>query len=409
MKAVAAGLTFVFNVLLARLLGADGLGIYYIGRTVVTIGSVIGRVGLDYPLLRYVSVGVASNDWEAVKGVHQRGILLAFVVSAALTGLIVVTARWLSLGLFNEPGLVVPLRWMAVSVIPFAVLNLYAESLKGLREILNSQLIQVVGVPALSLVTLYYFVPRLGVTGAAVGYLLATTLTAAAGAFIWRLVTPQLRGVVGQFQVRRLITTSFPLLGMALTNLAMNWTATLVLGVSSSSKEVGVFRVASRTAVLTSYVLVAGNTVAAAKFATLYERGDINELAKTARNTAKLLLLVASPLLFLGLVFPRWILAFFGPEFVSGAPVLMILMIGQFINVGTGLVADILIMSGNERIATTNFVVVTLFNIVLCLAIIPTAGIIGAAIVTSASLVINNLALAIHVRRRIGVWTLPCF
>ncbi len=46
-KLIAAGLSFGFNVLLARLFGAEGAGIYFLALTVVTIGITVGKFGLE--------------------------------------------------------------------------------------------------------------------------------------------------------------------------------------------------------------------------------------------------------------------------------------------------------------------------------------------------------------------------
>ncbi len=48
LKIISAGLVLGYNILLARLLGAQGVGIYYLALMVTTVASVIGRVGLDH-------------------------------------------------------------------------------------------------------------------------------------------------------------------------------------------------------------------------------------------------------------------------------------------------------------------------------------------------------------------------
>ena len=51
LKVVGSGLAFAFNVAVARLLGVEGMGLYYLALAVTTIGSVVGRIGLDNTLL----------------------------------------------------------------------------------------------------------------------------------------------------------------------------------------------------------------------------------------------------------------------------------------------------------------------------------------------------------------------
>jgi hypothetical protein len=47
LKVIGGGLGFMFNVLLARLLGVDGAGMYFLALTVTTIATVFGCMGLD--------------------------------------------------------------------------------------------------------------------------------------------------------------------------------------------------------------------------------------------------------------------------------------------------------------------------------------------------------------------------
>ncbi|UZJ41942.1 oligosaccharide flippase family protein [Prosthecochloris sp. SCSIO W1101] len=52
LEVLGAGLTFLFNMVLARALGAEGAGIYFLAITVNTIATVFDRMGLDNTLLR---------------------------------------------------------------------------------------------------------------------------------------------------------------------------------------------------------------------------------------------------------------------------------------------------------------------------------------------------------------------
>src|SRR5574340_239897 len=75
LKVVAAGTAFALHVVLARLLGAEGTGIYFLAFTVIAIGAVIGRLGLDNAMLRYIAAHASVQDWSAVKGVSRKGLL----------------------------------------------------------------------------------------------------------------------------------------------------------------------------------------------------------------------------------------------------------------------------------------------------------------------------------------------
>ena len=66
LKIIGAALAFAFNIVLARLLGAEGTGIYFLAFTVCIIASVFGRMGLDNVILRFIASNAATEDWDAV-------------------------------------------------------------------------------------------------------------------------------------------------------------------------------------------------------------------------------------------------------------------------------------------------------------------------------------------------------
>jgi O-antigen/teichoic acid export membrane protein len=194
---------------------------------------------------------------------------------------------------------------------------------------------------------------------------------------------------------------------VASMNLLMGCTASFLLGIWGTNAEVGIFGVAYRTAMVTGYILIAVNSIAAPKFASLYKQGDMAALGSVARNSAKLMTLAASPILLLFVLFPGWVMRLFGPQFVEGAAVLIILALGQFVNVATGSVGYLLMMSGHERLMRNNIVCIAILNVVMCLLLIPWAGAIGAAIATAISLSAMNLVSVVLVYGRLSILTLP--
>ena len=253
---------------------------------------------------------------------------------AALT--VILTAPWLAEGVFSKPQLTEPLRWMALAVAPMSLLVLHGEVLKGLRRVRDSQLVQGVGVPGLSALALALLGAGFGVRGAVWAYVGASTVTALVGFGLWRMATPQLRAATPRFSSRELTRSSVPLFGARLSRFVMDWSSGIALGIWGSTSDVGIFNVAARVAILTGLILVAVNIAVVPRFAALFARNELDALGRTARNAARLAILASSPVLLILLFFPSPVMALFGSEFRSGATVLSILALGQFVNVSTG-------------------------------------------------------------------------
>jgi O-antigen/teichoic acid export membrane protein len=81
LKVLGTGLEFGFTLFVARLLGAEDAGIYYLALTITTIGTVCGRLGLDNVVLRLIAANAAAENWRVVAGVYRAGVQLAFFAS----------------------------------------------------------------------------------------------------------------------------------------------------------------------------------------------------------------------------------------------------------------------------------------------------------------------------------------
>lgn len=408
LRALGAALGFGFNVLLAHMLGAEGAGVYYLALSVTAVASVVGRMGLDNTLLRFVASHATQENWAGVAGVYRKGIGFAVGASIAATIAIFSGAAWIANGMFSNPLLTEPLRWMALSILPLNLIMLYGEMLRGLKKIRGALILQGVGIPFLSLLLLAWLAKPLGIIGAAVSYVVASILVLILGITLWQQAAPQIRGLVGSFDTRILIATSIPLLWVALMNLVMGMADTIMLGIWTDSRSIGIYGVAVRTGSLTSFILVAVNTIIAPKFAALYAQRDFQALGRLARDSARLMALISLPLLLVFILAPVSILEFFfGAEFRSGAAVLAVVAIGQFVNAAAGSVGYLLIMTGHEKLVRNNAVFSALLNVALLVVLIPRIGILGAAIATTTTLIVTNLISVGLVSWKLSINTLP--
>jgi O-antigen/teichoic acid export membrane protein len=407
LRMLGTGFRFGFNVLLARLLGAEGVGVYYLALTVTSIATVVGQMGLDNALLRFTAANVAQKNWDNVAGVYRQGVWYTTGACVVVSAVVAGGADWIGQVIFDKPSLAGPLRLMALSILPMCLLTLYGELLKGLKKVGAATLVQslgspLVGIPLVVVLSIYF-----GVMGAALAHVLATILVLLLGIGLWRRATPQLRGIRGGFDTSLLVRTSLPLFGAALMSLVMSSTSTLMLGIWRDNQSVGIYGSAVRTAMLTSFTLVAVNCILAPKFAALYAQGDLQALGALARNAARMVTLLATPLLLLFIVAPRWVLGFFGLDFTAGAAALAILTLGQYISVAAGSVNYLLMMCARERLVRNTYVFSVVLNILLNALLIPPLGIIGAALATSVSLASHNLILAALAYRKLSIVTLP--
>lgn len=407
LKVIGTAFAFGFNVLLARLLGAEGSGIYYLALTVTTIASVVGRMGLDSALLRFVSVNAEQNDWGAIAGVYKKGMVIAIGASALSTFIVFFNASWIAQRVFSEPDLTYPLALMSLGILPFSILTLHVELLRGLKRIRDAMCVQGVGLPLMSIMFFLLLREPFGVIGAVAAYVMATVTVLLLGVVLWRRATPQLKGLRGRFDTRLLLSASLPLFWVASTAMVMNWTDTVMLGIWTSTEAVGIYNAALRMANLTSFAFFSVASIATPKFARMYAQDDISALNSFAYRTTKLTIYLTSPMVLIFVLVPVWVMGLFGQGFSSGANVLTILALGQFLCVTTGPCGALLMMSGHEKIIRNIVTFSASMNVLLNVLLIPRYGILGAAVATTLSLVLTSTLSTVFVYRKLSVNTLP--
>ncbi len=407
LKMTGAGLAFGFHITLARLLGASGAGLYFLALTIITLVSVVGRLGTDNSVTRYVAANASEQAWGAVKGVVRHATRLTLATSILLSLILAILAEPIANLLFSEPELAQPLRYMALAVVPLAWMTILASALQGLRNVADSMMIQSVLVPFSSFALVFLLIPVFGVSGAVMAYVLGVTVALLYGILRWRKSTALHRFTSPVFEVRDLMKSSYPLLGAMLIQQLTMALPVLLLGVWASSSEVGLFSAANRAAMLVGLVLIAANSIIAPKMATLYRQGDMEGLGRVTRHSALLLTMMALPVILIFLLAPHWVMSLFGAEFTGAWLMLVIMALGQLVNVMTGSVGFLLMMTGREKsYLRANFVALAIC-VLLSVALIPWLGGIGASTAAAASLAIVNLLRVRFVWRDMGIMALP--
>jgi O-antigen/teichoic acid export membrane protein len=183
----------------------------------------------------------------------------------------------------------------------------------------------------------------------------------------------------------------------------------LLLGYIASPDDVAVFNAASRTAALAILVQYAVVVRANSTATSLFAQGRLGELARLVDD---ILLWTVWPtmllVLALALAGPT-ALRLFGAEFVRGQTAFYILLAAHMIAVFTGPALLLLSMTGHQKAAMWITMSCVVLAAVLNAALIPVAGIEGAAVATATAIVVRGVALATATRRLVGIRTIRLF
>ena len=408
LRAMGAACAFALNVVIGRLLGAEGAGLYYLALSVSSIVAVIARLGMDHAALRLIAAEIANEDnGERASSVLVQAIKVTGASALTMSLIILVTAHPISTHVLSEPSLVGPLSWISMSILTFSMMMLMAESLKGLSRVRDAMLVSGVIYPVVALIFIWPLTKLAGASGAALAYVLGTGVAATIGLVLW-LRQRSLPWVNPDFELSALWISSGRLWVMSIINSAvLPWTPLFLLGVWGSTEDAGIFGAATKLATLITFSLAAVNAVAAPRFSRLYAQGRIEELRSAACRSSLFVAVLASPVLVLMVFESDWLMGLFGEDFVRGGTLLTILALGQAVSALTGSVGYLLMMTGHEKDIRNSAILSALILGASSVVLIPPYGPLGAAISGAIAMSSSNVTNYVLVKLRLGFFVVP--
>jgi len=406
LKVASAGLSFLISLILARRLGAVGYGAYSYAIALVGLLAIPAIMGLDRLLIRNIASYQVQSAWGMMKGLLRWANGMALILSLAIAALSFLAGITFAKGMDRQ---MLSAFLVALILLPILTLTrLRQASLQGLHKIIPGQLPELLLQPALFIILLMasYLSLRRGLS---VELVLLLHITAAVCAFVvgaWLLYTnlPQdVRMATPTYHKQTWIVSATPLFLFAAMQTVNSQADIILLGAIKGAKAVGIYSAANRLAALISVILIAVNTPLAPTVARLYAEGDMKRLQEVITKTVRLITLVSLPLAGSMLLFGDRFLLIFSSEFLRGRTALSILSIGQIFNATMGSVGLILTMTGYERYAAMGVGISAVLNIILNACFIPLWGMEGAALATSISMIALNIALALVVKRKLGI------
>ncbi|MDB4476202.1 flippase [bacterium] len=402
----SASMLFVFalNLYLSRKLGASGAGIFFLSVTTVIVAATIARLGVDHALVRFISTLSQESRNADIFRIFRASFVSVFMSTLTIFTLLFFHADTISNVVFNKPEMGKTLQVFSLSLLALNAYTITAYSLQGLGQVRTSVIVLNLLPPLFTLGFAFVLLPTLGIIGGAVAYFFAAVMTLLIGFTTWKVHTRRLVSEVApSFALREFMKSSFPLWIVGMMNMLTTWSPLIILGILASSEQVGIYNAALRIAMLISFILLAMNSATAPRFAALYSAGKLADLESLIRISTKILMLTCIPIATAIFCFPGEIMGLFGQEFLAGTSTLLILSAGQIINVTTGSVGILLMMSGNEKVVRNILVFSTLLLIVMAFMMIPRFGMIGCATATAFCVILQNFLMLAQVKKNVGV------
>jgi O-antigen/teichoic acid export membrane protein len=407
LRVVLFALSFLASVILARTLGISAYGVYTYALAWVMLLSVFALLGCDQLLVRELAAYHKQESWGLARGLLRRANQSVLAAS-----LVLALAAWLFAWCWLPRSRSGELATFAIALLllPLVALTRVRQAaMGGLQRVVLGALPETLVQPVLLIVLVAggYLVFNGSMTAPwAMGMnVLATGAAFVLGAYLLSGILPAgVQTTAPAYQTSRWASSCVPLLFLASLNIIYTQTAILMLGSLAGTHVVGLYGVANRGAELIAFVLTAANTAMAPTVAGQYASGDVRGLQQIVTRVARVTFLLSLPAAIAMIGFGHGFLRIcFGAEYVQAHSALVILSLGQIINVAMGSVGLLLIMTGHEWDAAVGIGSSAVVNLLLCALLIPRWGLEGAAFGAASGMVLWNVLMAVALYRRVGI------
>ena len=385
-----------------------GIVLFVIGM-IASLGQIM-TFGTSEVILKFVS-SYSDNSWTKVNKVFSSLLKVVVFFGASIVILGFIFSEQIAIIFFENSGMLFFVMLLPIGVLAMAVNLMTSSAILGLNQTFLGSILQSCLLPIFFLLCCLAFtyaeirVDKLDITLAYIGSVVFVSIITLSIWFKNKNVDFIVKASISM-DVWSSVKPLFVVMLMQVLTLYAGQYATALLLFSS---DIALFSAAQRTAMLVSLTLNAVNLVIAPKFSLASYNNDREQLNVLALKSSKLMILLASPAILIFTLYSELIMGLFGKEFVAASDILIILAIGQFVNVATGSVGYLLIMTGHERDFRNVIIVSGTLTLLVSFLLTHYFGLHGAAIATAVGLSMQNLLAAYFVKLRLGFNTLNIF
>jgi len=405
LRLIGLASTFLLGVLLARVLGPAEYGVYGLVTSIVALAMNVALLGTPQLAVREMAVRSAHSDWPGIRSL-ARSFLAATSLASLVLGLIAIAVALVGGRDSRDFGLGVA---GAMLMAGMSVTALIAAELRGLGLLLKGQFMDIVGRAAAAIV----------LTGGA--WIAGTKLTPAGALWIQVFVAAVaaaislawLRGATRREERQEApssglhwLKAALPLGVVDVLRVFDGNYGIILVGIFGSALDLGIYRVATASAVLVTMPVTILHIVLAPTVSRLYRFGEHAELQRLLRLVSGSMVMVLIPMLLVLTLFGRpLVVLVFGHVYSDAWLPLAILCVAQVVLGFFGMGPILLAMADSERHLTVIYLVAVTAGVIAAGLLVPRYGANGAA----SAQVLSTGAVAVlsgrFARRRLGLGT----
>jgi O-antigen/teichoic acid export membrane protein len=397
---IGTGLKYLFELIVARNLGPNLFGIFFLGFTIFKILEKVSTVGLHNGVLRYVSLFRGIKDEQKIKGTILLSLKIVLITGVSIALLMIIFSSTISSNLFHNIDLSSILKIFGIMVIFTALTEILIYSTQAFQIMKYKVLVRMIYEPGVRILLLIiFFILGLKLFGAVFAFLISIITGTFLAFYYLKKIFPSIliKKISATYETKNILNFSWPLFVAGFFNLIIIHINTLMLGHFRTSQEVGLYGAAQRTSFLIPVILESFNAIFAPIIADFYNRKELEKLENLFKIVTKWIFTISFPVFLIIVFFAKEILNLWGKEYTTGAIYLIVICFAQLINCSVGSVGYMIMMTGRTKINLLNTIIIFAMTITLNLFLIPKYGVLGAALSLAIAIGTVNIIRLIEV------------
>ena len=380
--------SFIYTILIARLVAQDEVGLFYFGLSIVGIMLIFADFGLSTAVQRYIPFHLGRKEKAMAGSIIRFSVMVvtaALVIGSAATYLLADDFA----NFFHNPGLGPVMRLLSMQLAIYTIFNLLISLLtafKQLRGVSVGYALQNV----LKIVTMVLLVFTLGADAQTLSIAHMLSFVIPCFYLMWELRKP-LASVGSSVKLsfssyepiaREIIPFGLTIVGIVLFSNLISYTDRVMLGYylqADVNAQIAIYTMATGFAGLV--VIFAGSVlpIFLPVVSELIGKGDKAQVNKISQTALRWALFSSIPVAAFICAFAAPILrVLYGPAYESGAWVLVLFSIGTLLSTLGSVQRTALAGMRLLRVEMISMVCGALANVALCVLLIPLYGINGA-------------------------------
>ncbi|WP_157933928.1 oligosaccharide flippase family protein [Vibrio cyclitrophicus] len=393
-KVTSSVIGFSTTIILVKSLGGDVSSDYFFLISLVSFLTAVSTFGCPDAILKIVAVNKLKGI--LIKYIVRNSCLLSIVFSLLISVLLYLLGNVIHLS--TDKQFIISI----FMILPLASLSLILSSaLQGRGFVVLSMVTSGILQNLFLLCSLILF--KGGYLDAVISFALGNLTACLVAGFFFIRNLKLTNGHFDKSEFHSMCSSMFISQCIVQYN---NNSAVLLLGFFWLGSDLSIIAISLKLTTLLSFIIISVNKVLAPKIASTYKKGNILSLQELITKSSRLMWGLCLPAVLFLMFFSKDILAMIDPSYKDEYLVLVILAVGQLVNVITGNIGLLLSMTGHEKVQRNILLISLVLSLVLGAVLIPNLGPLGASIMVSTTVVLVNVSSYVYVLVNLKINTL---